>query len=223
MHFTYNRGVPIIEEYEIDKKIAYVFNLPNEFNIKEISEKLGVESVKQIKLEYCRLGLPAYAKVYFNTDEVVNNLVLNNKTYIEIGDRLCYVKTHFDKEKLELKNRRLVIHDLQQSEENLILELSQYGRIAYFDYPTFISRNPSLEQVREKYKHSDHLIKINHHRKDGSVNSEFYPSLEETFRMNTLSTTIEFDANLVEKKKKLEAMYNNRMRYAQEIDVFEGK
>ena len=77
--------------------------------------------------------------------------------------------------------------------------------------------------MREKYKKSDHLIKINHHRKDGSMESEFYPSIEETFRMNTLNTSTEFDANMVEKKAKLEAMYKNRMRYAQEIDVYGGK
>lgn len=68
--------------------------------------------MKQIKVEYCRLGLPAYAKVYFNSDEAVTNLVLNNKSFIEIGGRVCFIKTHFDKEKLELKNRRLVIHDM---------------------------------------------------------------------------------------------------------------
>lgn len=68
MHFSYHRGAPIIPEYEMDKKIAYVFNLPDEFSTKEVAEKLGVETVKQIKVEYCRLGLPAYAKVYFNTD-----------------------------------------------------------------------------------------------------------------------------------------------------------
>jgi hypothetical protein len=100
MHFSYHRGAPIIPEYEMDKKIAYVFNLPDDFSIKEVTEKLGVETVKQIKVEYCRLGLPAHAKVYFNTDEAVNNLVLNNKTYIEVGSRLCFIKTHFDKEKL---------------------------------------------------------------------------------------------------------------------------
>lgn len=55
------------------------------------------------------------------------------------------------------------------------------------------------------------------------MESEFYPSIEETFRMNTLNTSTEFDANMVEKKAKLEAMYKNRMRYAQEIDVYEGK
>lgn len=67
-HFSYKRGVAILNEYEMDKKIAYVFNLPENFSTKEVSEKLGVETIKQIKVEYCRLGLPAYAKVYFNSD-----------------------------------------------------------------------------------------------------------------------------------------------------------
>lgn len=167
--------------------------------------------------------MPAYAKVYFNSDEAVTNLVLNNKSYVEIGGRVCFIKTYFDKEKLELKNRRLVIHDLQQDEQELIFELSKYGRVTHLDYPTFISRNPSLEQVREKYKNSEQLVKINHHRKDGSVDHEYYPSLEESFRMNTVGTTQDFEANLIEKKQRLEAMYKNRMRYAQEIDVFDGQ
>ena len=71
------------------------------------------------------------------------------------------------------------------------------------DYPTFISRNPSLEQVREKYKNFDQLIKINHHRKGGSIDYEFYPSLEESFKMNTMGTAIDFEANLIEKKQKM--------------------
>lgn len=100
MHFSYKRGVPIINEYEIDKKTAYIFNLPEDFSTKDISEKLGIETIKQVKVEYDRLGLPAYAKVYFNNDEAVTNLVLNNKTYIELGGRVCFIKTHFDKEKL---------------------------------------------------------------------------------------------------------------------------
>ena len=41
--------------------------------------------------------------------------------------------------------------------------------------------------------------------------------------MNTLNTTGEFDSNLNERKQRLEAMYKNRMRYAQEIDVYEEK
>jgi len=32
MHFSYKRGIPILNEYEIDKKIAYVFNLPDDLN-----------------------------------------------------------------------------------------------------------------------------------------------------------------------------------------------
>lgn len=66
-------------------------------------------------------------------------------------------------------------------------------------------------------------MKINHHRKNGAIESEYLPSLEETFRMNTLNTTAEFDSNLNERKQKIEAMYKNRMRYAQEVDVYEGK
>lgn len=37
MHFSYNRGVPVLNEYETDKKIAYVFNLPENFSTKEVS------------------------------------------------------------------------------------------------------------------------------------------------------------------------------------------
>lgn len=96
MHFSYNRGVALIPEYEWDKKCAYVFNLPENVSSKEISEKLGLETIKQIKIEYCRLGLPAFAKVYFNSDEAVTNLVLNNKSSIEINNRVCFIKTHFD-------------------------------------------------------------------------------------------------------------------------------
>lgn len=116
MHFSYHRGVSMISEYEWDKKSAYIFNLPDDVSTKDISEKLGLETVKNIKIEYCRLGLPAYAKVTFNSDEAVTNLVLNNKTQIELNDRVCFIKTHFDREKLELKNRRLVIYNLESNE-----------------------------------------------------------------------------------------------------------
>ena len=42
MHYSYNRGVAMIGEYEMEKKMAYVFNLPDDFSSREISEKLGV-------------------------------------------------------------------------------------------------------------------------------------------------------------------------------------
>lgn len=116
MHFSYSRGVSVIPEYEWDKKTAYVFNLPDDVSTKEISEKLGLETVKNIKIEYCRLGLPAFAKVTFNSDEAVTNLVLNNKSHIEVNNRICFIKTYFDKEKLELKNRRLVIYNMEDDE-----------------------------------------------------------------------------------------------------------
>jgi hypothetical protein len=70
--------------------------LPEDVSSKDISEKMGLETIKQIKIEYCRLGLPALAKVYFNSDEAVTNLVLNNKSSIEINNRVCFIKTHFD-------------------------------------------------------------------------------------------------------------------------------
>ncbi len=67
------------------------------------------------------------------------------------------------------------------------------------------------------------MIKINHNRKDGSIDSEYFPSLEESMKLNTFGRENDLNANIVEKRQRLEAMYKSRMRYAQEIDVYEGK
>lgn len=42
-------------------------------------------------------------------------------------------------------------------------------------------------------------------------------------RLNTLGRENDLNANIIEKRQKLEAMYKNRMRYAHPIDVYDGK
>jgi hypothetical protein len=77
----------------------------------------------------------------------------------------------------------------------------------HLDYPTFITRNVSLDQIKENFnannssnvKNSGGLMKINIHRKNGTIDSEYYPSLEEVYA-NTHSSTTDFDAKIVEKK-----------------------
>ena len=77
----------------------------------------------------------------------------------------------------------------------------------HLDYPTFITRNVSLDQIKEHFKinsssnikNSGSLMKINIHRKNGNIDSEYYPSLEEVYA-NTQSSTTDFDAKIIEKK-----------------------
>lgn len=70
-----------------------------------------------------------------------------------------------------------MIKNLKSYEHDTIVELSKYGRILHLDYPTFVTRNVSLEEAKNKYKKEGTLVKINLHRKDGSINSEYYPTI----------------------------------------------
>lgn len=77
--------------------------------------------------------------------------------------------------------------------------------------------------MKEKYKDSQTLIKINLHRKDGSIDYEYYPSVEDSLKLTTLGTTVDLDANINEKREKHQLLYKNRMRYAQDVHVYEGR
>ena len=55
--------------------------------------------------------------------------------------------------------------------------MSEYGRVMHLDYPTFITRNVSLDQIKEHFKinsssnikNSGVLMKINIHRKNVNI------------------------------------------------------
>lgn len=58
------------------------------------------------------------------------------------------------------------------------MELSRYGRVLHLDWPTEASLNPSLTEIKEFYKDSTELVRINHINRDGSIHSEFYPPID---------------------------------------------
>jgi hypothetical protein len=47
-HFSVAKKVPIIEDYEIDEKSVYIFNLPEDVTEKQIGLELGMRNVKKV-------------------------------------------------------------------------------------------------------------------------------------------------------------------------------
>lgn len=62
-HYSINSDVPTLMEYSINKSSAYIFNLPDGATEKQLLMELGMRLIKNIKIHYCMLGLPAYATV----------------------------------------------------------------------------------------------------------------------------------------------------------------
>lgn len=60
----------------------------------------------------------------------------------------------------------------------MIVELSRFGRVLHVDWPIEAFMNPTIEDVKQFYKDSNELIKINKYQLDGSIESQYYPSLE---------------------------------------------
>jgi hypothetical protein len=107
--------------------------------------------------------LPAYARVEFESSEDLDKtlLKLENKK-IEFGDRLAKIKSYKDAERLKLANRRMVIEiDEDAKLETIIVNFSRFGRVLHIDWPIEAYMNPIVEDVKEFYKNSRELIKIN--------------------------------------------------------------
>ena len=74
--------------------------------------------------------------------------------------------------------------------------------------------NPSVEEIKQFYKNSSELIKINQIHADGTIQSEYYPSKG---KLNHFEE--EKILNVIEQSQNLEDMYENRTRFAKNINV----
>lgn len=75
-----------------------------------------------------------------------------------------------DAEKLRLGYRRLVVALQEDSQlEEFAVELSKYGRVLHIDWPLEASLNPTLSEVKDFYRNSTELVRINQIHKDGTV------------------------------------------------------
>lgn len=178
-HFSEQRGVPNFEElqeYDFNEQTLYIFNLPENISEQDIQATIKTNDVK-VTFKYCILGLPAYAIVRFQTPEDLSACLQKLPSRkIAFGERTALVRGPEDADKLRLGNRRLVVVLEEGSELNeLSLELSKYGRVLHIDWPLEASLNPTLNEVKEFYKNSRELVRINKIYKDGTIESEFYP------------------------------------------------
>lgn len=74
VHFSEHRGAPNIEElneYNLDDKTLLIFNLPENITEQDIQVTIR-ETTSKIIIKYCVLGLPAYARVEFESAEDLN-------------------------------------------------------------------------------------------------------------------------------------------------------
>lgn len=104
------------------------------------------ENTSKISIKYCVLGLPAYARVEFESAEDLNKSLnkLENKK-IEFGDRLAQIKSYRNAERLKLANRRLAIEIEENAKlETMIVDFSRFGRVLHVDWPIEAYMNPTV-------------------------------------------------------------------------------
>jgi hypothetical protein len=223
-HFSEQRGAPNFEElqeYAFNERTLHIFNLPENINEQDIQATIKTSDAK-VTFKYCILGLPAYASVRFQTPEDLS-ACLNKlpSRRIAFGERTAVVRGPEDADKLRLGNRRLVVALEDDGELNeLALELSRYGRVLHIDWPLEASLNPTLDEVKEFYKSSSELIRINKFHKDGTIESEFYPPVH-TWQPGEDERGS--NENIVERAEKLKESYENRTRFARNLNVHLGK
>jgi hypothetical protein len=58
----------------------------------------------------------------------------------------------------------------------LFLELSKYGRIVHYDHPHTIEKGITLDEAKDIFKGEQNPVKLNLFKKDGTIQSEFFPS-----------------------------------------------
>ena len=79
--------------------------------------------------------------------------------------------------------------------------------------------NPSIEDVKDFYKNSRDLVKINRYFPDGRVESEYYPEVK-VWKGNEDEREEE---NIIDRAQQLREAYDNRARFAKEVSVWAGK
>jgi hypothetical protein len=222
-HFSEQRGAPNFEElqeYNCDERTLHIFNLPDNITEQDIQATLRASDAK-VTFKYCILGLPAYASAHFQTPEELRACLdkLPSRR-IAFGERTAVVRGPEDAEKLRLGYRRLVVALEEDSPlEEMALELSKFGRVLHIDWPLEASLNPTLGEVKDFYRNSTELIRINQLHKDGTVESEFYPPVhawqpDEDERG---------DDDVIDRAERLKESYEHRTRFAKNVNVHVGK
>ena len=99
------------------------------------------------------------------------------------------------------------------------MELSRFGRVLHIDWPLEASLNPSLSEVKDFFRNSNELVRINQIHKDGSVDSEYYPPVNVWEEGEDF---LEPDAT-IDRAERLKQAYEHRTRFARNVEVRVGK
>lgn len=111
-HYSINSDVPTLQEYTISKSSAYIFNLHESVTEKQLLMELGLRLIKNIKIHYCMLGLPAYAQVEFISENHLTEKIISNKLDISFGGKSCKIVTQADGDTLPLNRRQIVLNGI---------------------------------------------------------------------------------------------------------------
>lgn len=79
----------------------------------------------------------------------------------------------------------------------------------HLDLPMEIYREQSVEEIKKLYEKETEPVRINFHKKDGTIESEYYPPMDAPK-----------DSDFYYKKNQ---EYQRRLRYCENIDIYEGK
>jgi hypothetical protein len=222
-HFTEGRGVAKFEElndYEWDDRTLRIFNLPDNINEQDILVTLKSTDLK-VTFKYCVIGLPAFAKVEFKDAPALRSCLEKLPSrQIQFGERVAQIRSKEDEQRLRLGNRRLSIAVSEEKKlEEAIIEMSKHGRVMHVEWPVEVWMNPTLEEVKQHYKNSSELVKINQIYSDGTIESEYFPALKAWENWEDERDEV----NIIDRAQKLKDSYENRTRFAKNLNIYVGK
>lgn len=208
-HSSIVADVPVIPEYIPSPTRAYLFNLPIGVTEKSISNALGYRSIKNVRIEYCLLGLPAYAVVDFNSEAYLND---NPPKEIEIEGRICFLQSEADKHKFPIHRRQIAIKDVGEGETpaSMLVQMSKFGKVMHLNLPIEIYREQSLSEIKELYKNEPSQVTLNYYKKDGTIESELYPP-------------VEIDEDHPDNYFQRQKLFESTLKFPENVDVYEGK
>lgn len=222
-HFSEGRGVGKFEElrdYEWDDCTLRIFNLPDNINEQDILVTLKSTDLT-VTFKYCVIGLPAFAKVQFRDAAALRSCLDRLPSrQIQFGERVAQVRSREDEERLRLGNRRLAVAVGEERKlEEAVVEMSKHGRVMHVDWPVEVWMNPTLEEVKQHYRNSSELVKINQIYSDGTIESEYYPALKAWEDWEDERDEV----NIIDRAQKLKDSYENRTRFAKNLNIYVGK
>lgn len=90
------------------------------------------------------------------------------------------MRTERNAPSLKTSHRKLVVRNLPRdlAPGQLLLKLSEYGRVEHFDMPLDVRKRATKEEIKEKFRNSKNLIRITEHKNNGSTEVEYYPEPE---------------------------------------------